>query len=252
MSLRACIRRALTALILLAGLAVPTAGARAEVWIVASLDNFPPYNFTLKGKRTGLDTEIVDSALKRMGVLPVHQSLSWQEVLTSLEKDRLDLAYQFVATPERFQKYHMIGPVRTGETVFMVRRDSDIAFTSLEDLAGLQIGYVQGFRYTREFDEATHVIKVPASSDLSNIRRLLMGRIDMVIGDRHTLTFFADQEAKLGKVKFLSKPLGHVDRYFAMPKSRTGKAERFKAMLEEMRRDGALEQIILSWRDRQR
>lgn len=250
MSLRKWYHGAFAALFLLIALIVSSNGARAEVWIVASLDNFPPYNFTLKGKRTGLDTEIVNTALARIGVLPVHQALGWQEVLDNLEKDKLDLAFQFVGTAARFEKYHMIGPIRSGETVFMARADSDINFETLEDLKDVPIGYVQGFTYTPEFDKASFLNKVPASGDLSNIRRLLNGRVDLVIGDYHALMFFADQEAKLTKVKVLPKTLGTVKRYFAIPKSRTDKADRFKAALEEMRQDGTLDQIIASWRNR--
>lgn len=244
------LRHAVLAMALLAGALLPLKDVRAEVWLIASQDNFPPYNFTLKGKRTGLDTEIVDTVLKRIGVLPVFQSLSWTEVLDSLEKDKVDLAFQFVGRSDRFQKYHMIGPIRSGETVFMVRADSDITFETLEDLKGLEIGYSQGFAYTPEFDNATFLTKVPASSDLSNIRRLLTGRLDVVVGDRHTLTYFADQEAKLTKVKFLPKMLGTVPRYFALPKSRGDKAQRFQAAFEEIKNDGTLDQIITRWRNK--
>ncbi|HYD31977.1 MAG TPA: transporter substrate-binding domain-containing protein [Azospirillaceae bacterium] len=245
------LRRALAALALLLGTLVPVTGARAEVWLIASQDNFPPYNYTLKGKRTGLDAEIVDTVLKRIGALPVHQAVNWLEVVESLEKDKIDLAFQFVARPDRFEKFHMIGPVRTGETVLMARADSDITFDTLEDLKGVPIGYIQGFSYTPEFDAAEYLEKVPASGELSNIRRLVMGRVDLVIGDLHTLTYFADQEAKLAKVKILPKTLGLIPRYFAIPKSRAEKARRFQAAFEEIRSDGTLDEIITRWRTKQ-
>lgn len=232
------------ALALLVGGALPL---RAEIWTTASEENFPPYNFTENGKRTGIDTQIIEAVFTAIGVTPVHRVLPWAEVIAAVDMNLVDVAYQFVGNPERFEKYHLIGPHRIGETVFMARADSAIRFNTLEDLRGLRIGVVQGFAYTPEFDKATFLTKEAAANNLINIRLLLARRLDLVVGDRHALAYFVEQDGRLADIRFLAKPLGYVPRYLAMPKARTEKAARFRAALQALQRDGAIQAIIDRW-----
>ncbi|WP_431854966.1 substrate-binding periplasmic protein [Azospirillum sp.] len=238
-----------TALGLLAGAlaapALPAAGA--DYWTIASEDHFPPYNFSLKGKRTGVDTEIVEALLKELGVTPVHRPLSWREVVQSMDENTADVAFQFIASPARFEQYNMIGPFRTGTTVFMVRKDSDITYERLEDLAPHRIGVVDGFSYAPDFDAATFLEKVPSSSNVVNFRRLMLGRVDVVVGDLHVLNHVAKQDGRLKDVRVLPKPVGLVPRYIALPKARKAKAEQLQAAFVKLRDDGTIARIVDSW-----
>lgn len=239
-----------TALGLLTGfLAVPAlpAAAQADYWTIASEDHFPPYNFSLKGKRTGVDTEIVEALLKELGVTPVHRPLSWREVVQSMDENTADVAFQFIASPARFEQYNMIGPFRTGTTVFMVRKDSDITYERLEDLAPHRIGVVDGFSYAPDFDAATFLEKVPSSSNVVNFRRLMLGRVDVVVGDLHVLNHVAKQDGRLKDVRVLPKPVGLVPRYIALPKARKAKAEQLQAAFVKLRDDGTIARIVDSW-----
>ncbi|PWC44229.1 transporter substrate-binding domain-containing protein [Azospirillum sp. TSO22-1] len=239
-----------TALGLLAGLvAVPAlpASAQADYWTIASEDHFPPYNYSLKGKRTGVDTEIVEALLKELGVTPVHRPLSWREVVQSMDENTADVAFQFIASPTRFEQYNMIGPFRTGTTVFVVRKDSDITYERLEDLAPYRIGVVDGFSYAPDFDAATFLEKVPSSSNVVNFRRLMLGRVDVVVGDLHVLNHVAKQDGRLKDVRVLPKPVGLVPRYIALPKARKAKAEQLQAAFIKLRDDGTIARIVDSW-----
>ncbi|MBF0462586.1 MAG: amino acid ABC transporter substrate-binding protein [Magnetococcales bacterium] len=231
-------------LLLVAGWAAPV---QAETWQVASDDNLPPYNFSLRGKRVGLNVEIVEAILKSIGVTPLHRALSWTEVLASLENDDIDIAFHLVGTKERFARYHMIGPLRIGTTVFMARKEDTIHFQQLEDLKGLVIGVVRGFAYTEEFDKADFLDKLPASSNLTNIRRLLLGRVDLVVGDMNMLQYLATQDGRMKDLQFLPKELGRVPRYLAMPKSRSSKAERVQEAFTKLEQQGVIKKIIQSW-----
>lgn len=222
-------------------------GAHAEIWTIASEPSLPPYNFTEKGQRTGIDTQIIEAVLHHIGVTPVHRVVPWAEVIASVELNTIDLAFQFVGTPERFEKWSMVGPHRIGQTVLMARANSTVRFQSLDDLRGLRIGTVQGFSYTPEFDKATFLTKLPSSNNLINIRKLLAQQIDLVVGDRHTLTYYTEQDGRLRDIKFLPKILGDVPRYIAFPMARAEKAARFRGALENLQRNGTISAIINRW-----
>ncbi|WP_257792877.1 substrate-binding periplasmic protein [Azospirillum argentinense] len=154
--MRAClagVARLLVAALVLAPL-IAVAPARAENWTVASEDYFPPYNFTERGKRTGMDTEIVDAMLKDIGVYPVHRPMAWPEVVRAHDENEVDVAFQFFTSPRRLERGHLVGPYRVGATVLMVRSNSEITYARIDDLQGLRIGVVDGFEYTPEFDKS--------------------------------------------------------------------------------------------------
>ncbi|MCW2241050.1 substrate-binding periplasmic protein [Azospirillum canadense] len=221
--------------------------ARAEYWTIASEDHFPPYNYSFNGNRTGIDTEIVNALLKELGVTPVHRPLAWTEVVQSMDENTADVGFQFVASPARFAQYNMTGPFRTGTTVFMVRKDSPITFERLEDLAPYRIGVVDGFSYAPDFDAATYLEKVPASSNVVNFRRLMLGLVDVIVGDLHVLNYMAKQDGRLKNVRVLPKPVGLIPRYIALPKARKEKAERLQAAFVKLRDNGTITRIVDSW-----
>lgn len=228
-------------------LALTGTTAAAETWTVASEENFPPYNFEQDGARAGMDTEIVDAVLKHIGVTPEHRGLPWSRVVNDLDQNQIDIAFQFVGRPDRFEHYNMVGPHRTGLTVLAVPAGSTLVFNGLDDLKGLTVGTVQGFSYTPEFDASGLFRKEAAVNNTLNVLKLAGGRLDAIIGDLHTLTHIARQERMVDRIRFLPKPLAEVPRYIAFPKPRADKAERFAKGLEELKENGAIGAIVRKW-----
>ncbi len=221
----------------------------AEYWTVASEDHFPPYNFTNKGQRTGIDTLIVNAILAEIGVNPLHKALSWPEVVKLLDTNRVDVAFQFVGSEERFRKYILVGPYRTGTTVIMVKKGKAVPFKTVNDLVGLRIGVVKGFNYAPDFDTATNLTKVEAGGSLTNFRRLFLDIVDAIVGDRKTLEYFAEQDGSLNRVEFLERPLIMAPRYIAFPRQKADKAERFRAAYERLKAQGVIDRIIADWQE---
>ncbi|WP_246653551.1 substrate-binding periplasmic protein [Azospirillum formosense] len=232
---------------LVVALVLASAPARAENWTVASEDYFPPYNFTERGKRTGMDTEIVDAMLKDIGVYPVHRPMAWPEVVRAHDENEVDVAFQFFTSPRRLERGHLIGPYRVGATVLMVRSNSEITYARIDDLQGLRIGVVDGFEYTPEFDKSPLFERVRSSSNVVSFRRLLLGRVDAIAGDLQVLRYLADSEGRTGSVKILPTPLAMVPRYISVPKMRADKAERLQAAYEKLKRDGTIDAIVRRW-----
>lgn len=234
-------------LALLLALAAAAPMAHAETWTVVSEEKFPPYNTTENGKRVGLDVDIVDAVLKRIGVEPEHRGVPWNRVVHELDQNQVDIGFQFIGRADRFEAYNLVGPHRSGLTVFAVPADSPLTFATLEDLRGKTVGVVQGFSYTAEFDAADYIRKDAAIDNTLNIRKLVNGRLDAVIGDLHTLSYLAKAEGAAGKIKFLPKALSEVPRYIAFPKARKDKADRFAKGLEELKADGTIDAILSRW-----
>ncbi|MFN4309526.1 MAG: substrate-binding periplasmic protein [Ferrovibrio sp.] len=220
--------------------------AAAQVWRIACDENFPPYNFIEQGRVAGLDAEIIDALVRRAGAVPQIDPQPWVRVQDLLERGEVDAAFQFVGRPDRFEKYFMVGPFRTGQTVFAGRPDSDLRWNELSDLRGYRIGTIRGYTYGEAFDTALGLTKEAAAGDNSQLVRMLAARrVDLIVGDRETLTFFARREGV--RLHVLAPPLAEVPRYIAVPRTRPDRAERLAGALAAMRRDGTLAAILKRW-----
>jgi len=218
-----------------------------EIWTVASESFFPPYNYTFKGRRVGVDTEIVEAMLKVINVTPVHQAQGWNEVVRALDGNKVDVAFQFLGTGKRDQTTFLIGPYRTGVSVLMVRRNSKLEYETPADLVGKRIGIVEGYDYGPEFENTAGIRKLYSSNNTINFRRLLIGRVDAIVGDKQVLLFNAEYYGQSEKIRVLSKPILSADRFVAMPKARPEKAARLKTAFERIKADGTLAEILTRW-----
>jgi len=221
--------------------------ASTEIWTIASESFFPPYNYTFKGRRVGVDTEIVEAMLKLINVTPVHQAQGWNEVVRALDGNKVDVAFQFLGTGKRAQTTFLIGPYRTGVSVLMVRRNSKIEYEKPADLVGKRIGIVEGYDYGPEFENTAGIRKLYSSNNMINFRRLLTGRVDAIVGDKHVLLFNAEYYGQSERIKVLPKPILSADRFVAVPKARPEKAARLKAAFERIKADGTLAEILARW-----
>lgn len=219
----------------------------AEVWRVLMDDRFPPYSWLDGTRPAGLDTEIVDAVLTRIGVTPRYEAMPWNRVLKRLDLDGYDLAFQFVETPERREKYLLVGPFRMGRTVVMVRRGNPIRFESVADLTGLRVVTVQGYAYTADFDAATGFTRIPVNDVTLGVRMLAAGRADAMIGDIWSLSGAADTQGLAGQLLILPDSLNEVGRHVIFPKGQDAKAARFARGLDLIRSDGTLQTIVNRW-----
>jgi polar amino acid transport system substrate-binding protein len=220
-----------------------------EHWRVVCGEDFAPYVWTEGARIFGLDVEICEKVLSRLGVLADINPMPWPRAVATLEAGAADLLLQFVATEERFAQFIMVGPFRNGETVFAVRADSPLRFDRLEDLRGLTIGTSRGFSYNHAFDEATDFIREPAATARLSLRKLVSGRVDMVVGDHIALAWLARRENIFDRIRFLPRPLSTVPRYFGFPQDRAEKAARFEQALRELQVDGTIPALIDRWRE---
>lgn len=234
----------------MASLLSPAVRAAEKPWLVYCGEDFPPYSWADAGRMPrGMDVEIVAAILDRLAVPYAIEQMTWSRALASLEQGVPDLLFELVPAADRFTRFHMVGPFRTGETVFAVRADSRLTFDSLDDLRGLIIGTGRRYSYLPEFDQATHFTRDPAPSDQLSLRKLVSGRVDMVVGDRFALSWKARREGLLDRIRFLPRPLATAGRYVALPLDRAAKADRLRSALAAMLADGSIDAIVARWRE---
>ena len=104
-------------------------------------EEFPPYNFTQKGRITGVSTEIVKQVLARAGFKSKIISLPWSQSYEIAQKKENALIYSISRRRNREKLFKWIG-VLTPSTysVFGLNDRSDVNVKTLEDLKRYKIG----------------------------------------------------------------------------------------------------------------
>ena len=233
----------------LLALLLPAAPARAaEVWTIACDDAFPPYDYMEDGRLVGLDVDLVDAIVREAGAAPRFEPSSWNRVRDRLDRGDVDAAFQFVGQPERFEKYHMIGPFRIGRTVFAAQRGMTVRYDRYEDLRQYLIGTVRGFGYGHPFDSDPALRKDDTAGDTRQLVRMLAaGRVNLAIGDQKALAHAIRQEKLQVMIDILPQSYSEVPRYIAVPRNRPAVAARMSDAVRRLNGNGTLTAIQRRW-----
>ncbi len=220
---------------------------------IGSMQNYAPYNFKGEsGRYIGIDVAIVEAVLTKIGISFAHAPRPWKRALLEFERGTTQMLFQLKPSPERFEKWHMVGPIRPNNRGYFVRHDSDILdIKTIGDLEGLAVGIVGGYKFSDAFKNAKNFRKYEVTNVEQNVHKLNLGRVDVVI---ENVIPFQYQIRKLGfegKMRMLPTFAETGERYVAFQKDEQGKnlAKIFQKTLDELIANAAIQSIIDTWRE---
>ena len=198
-SSRSLSRRVLLgALAATAALAMPSGRVRAAGMeeikkrglIVATEDDFRPFEFVKDGKPTGFDNELVDE-LRKHAPFPIKQEiLPWTGLLAGVSTGKYDVAITAaIITKERRQSLDFTSPIADA-THYYVKRKSDTSIKSIKDLNGKTCGVQAGSALLGRLPELKAMIEkeggkmgkiVEYTSYPEAYQDLALGRTDFVV-----------------------------------------------------------------------
>ncbi len=112
--------------------------------VVATEDDFRPFEFIKDGKPTGFDNEMVE-ALKKYAPFEIRQEiLPWTGILAGVATGKYDIAITAaIITKERTQSLDFTSPIADA-THYYVKRKGDASIKSIKDLNGKAVGVQAG------------------------------------------------------------------------------------------------------------
>lgn len=223
--------------------------AQPEAWRIAGDVQFAPYSYQgeADAKPQGLDVELVQAVMAETRIPYQLHLYPWERVKQMLGNGDVDMAFQFAGTAERHQQYELAGPIRTGRTVFMVLKQHALQnWATLGDLSPFTVGQVHGYAYESAYDKAPLKRDASATNPEQLLLMLLAGRIDLIVGDRGQLLYYARQLRALPNVRILPKPLVEMPRFVAFAKG-DSRAAAFNAALVRLQQNGRLQSIYGRW-----
>lgn len=143
--------------------------------------------------------------------------------------------------PGRHSDYVVSQPIFYKKVVLFTTKAS--GFTTLQDLEGKFLGAVDGFSYGFDIIKNPKLNILYQNSDDVNIRLLLNGRLDGVLGGYPGTVIALNRYADKNKIKYdLTKPVAVLESFYVCPKTKAGIAlcEKISLGIEALKSKGIL------------
>jgi len=228
------------------------APARDKI-ILATLD-WEPY-IGRQMKNQGYLAVLVRQAFELSDIDVEIQFHQWSRVIGLAKKGRVDGYFPEYYAHSITSYARFSDPIPAGPLGLFSRNELKIKFTTLEDLRGYRIGIVKGYVNSREFDRTNFLDKHPVKDDLSNLRLLLAGRVDLMVADKYVGFHLLKRHMakKMADIKFLPTILEQKD-IFVCISTKGHRAhiflDTFNKGLRQMKTDGTLDILLPNFDNR--
>ena len=223
--------------------------ATSDVLICFDLDNHP-FMYEDNGILKGLYPEIVKEAFHRMKEPATLRALPWKRVIEFADTGQWGVGGIYM-NEKRILKYDYSEPIFEDTIKVYVLREKQFKFSAVPDMTGKTVGVMRGWSYGNSFDRAVadgKIITTEAKDDRTNIRLLLLGRLDALFMTTDTWAMLQalDPEKKICE---LPTPMIANKTYLAFPKSMSKATllTKFNAEIRAMRKEGVIHRIVQSY-----
>ena len=235
----------LGALVLLSMLVSPLGATSPSIKVVAA--EFPPLTTEAGGKPAGVVLEVVREAGRRAGIALQFSFLPWERAQLEVQTRNDVMIIPFTRTPSREAHYQWVAPVLEFHTVLVTLASPP---SSIEEAKKLVVGYVRGTSFKDEAEQAGFPYIEETDDDVTNARKLKLGRIgawittDLMANGVYRQAGFDPAELKYGpnlgpvKISYLA-----ASRDF--PKEI---ARKIADGIEDMKADGSYQAIVKRYR----
>ncbi|WP_028865829.1 substrate-binding periplasmic protein [Psychromonas aquimarina] len=221
-----------------------------QALVLATVNNFPPFNYMQDDVLTGIDIDIVKEMAKRLNLEIKITSAPWKAVMHHIETGRVDGGFAAFMTPERQQFSLYTAPLHDETMYLFMREDNQFPFTSLHDLDGKIIAKENGAFISDAFTQAinTNMFTVHEGDNVKNLKMLEINRLDAVIGHLEVMQHHLNT-LKLNQQIFPQAPIGEKQSAYLIlsKKSKYPNIQKLqqeiKIVLEEMHKDGTYQRI---------
>jgi len=221
--------------------------------LVATEDDYRPFEFMDEGKATGYDNELLTLVEKHSGLKIRQQVLPWAGILPGVTTGKYDMALSAVlVTSARKATFDFTSPTAQTTTYFATRKGSTLL--TADDLAGKIVGAETGSAMLTDLQAFDAKLKAQgkglkeiveyhgypeAYQDLAN------GRLDAVANTDLSLISLVKER---GDIFVMAKPIGQPTYLaWAVAKGNTDVLKTIDAALLELRKSGDMYRLQKKW-----
>jgi polar amino acid transport system substrate-binding protein len=223
--------------------------------IVATEDDFRPFEFVKDGKPTGFDNELIEDMRKYATFEIKQQILPWTGILAGVSTGKYDVAITAaIITKERKQSLDFTSPIADA-THYYVKRKDDKSISSIKDLNGKTVGVQAGSALLARLPELGAMLEKEGGGKLGKVveytsypeayQDLALGRVDYVVNTVINLqTLVAEKPA----VFELGQPVsGKSFPAWAVAKGNTELLEFLNGFIAKEKENGRFAELQKKW-----
>ena len=246
-----------------AGLAVNVTAAHADGlktikdrghMIVATEDDFRPFEFMKDGVSTGYDNDLFNEVKKKLPFKVVQQVIPWAGILPGVTTGKYDMAMTAVlVTKVRMPVFDFASPVAQATTFYVTKKGSDIK--SSTDLNGKTVGAQAGSAMLADLKAYDKELKakggpgikkfVEYQSNPEAYQDLALGRTDAVVNTEINLrSLIKERPGVFALGHAVAKP---VFIAWALKKGNTDVVKLIDAALMDTRKSGKMYELQKKW-----
>jgi len=197
--------------------------------LIFALRPLPPYMEVTPTGYAGSHVEIMARLAERLNVKLEIVECPLVRCLRMLQEGTADVTMGLAMTAEREPMMVLLEPpyAAGSPTYFFLRRDDKRKVRKYEDLYPLRLGVIRGLHYFDEFDGDNKLKKDEAPDLMTNFRKLVAGRVDVVPAGANVAATFLQNPQFAGRVKAAEwvRP-NKVMRYVSMSRTSPWQDER--------------------------
>ncbi|WP_375751105.1 substrate-binding periplasmic protein [Vibrio sp. HN007] len=202
------------------------ASAQPELNIVRGNKTYPPFEIYNPGQPlTGFHIELVTAVAEKLGVKVSFDSVPWRRAVYMISTGQADAITYFGKTAERehFAIFEPGNRISYSANAFFVRKDESESIKydgNFNQLNGYTIGKVLGYSYGSKFDSYPWISVSDTAKDENRLLDMLLANhIDIGIGNKDRVAYFASLSGIRQKIEFLTPTSDPIAQYIAFSKA---------------------------------
>ncbi|MCG8636812.1 MAG: transporter substrate-binding domain-containing protein [Desulfobacterales bacterium] len=223
-------------------------GAEAKTITLATVEWEPYYGPSLEND--GFTVDLSRAAFQKAGYSLKIEYMPWKRAIVLGEQGK---KYQGVFgayyNDERNKIFVFSDTFASSGVGLFSRKGENISYKTLKDLAPYKVGVIKGYANTEAFDAADYIAKDETTDQVKNIKKLMNGRVDLIIGSPHVILY--EVKSKLpeygGKIELLNPLLKTNTLHFMISRKVSGHEKiiaDFNRGLKMIKEDGTYDEIV--------
>jgi polar amino acid transport system substrate-binding protein len=216
-------------------------------------DVWPPFTDVSGKQRVALD--LVHAALERSGIqAKTVLRDDFGDLIDDIRRgDEIDGSAALWRNEEREKDLLFSRPYLENRLVLLARKGTDVSAESLATLVDKRVGLVEGYDYGGAVAGAKGSLLVRGSSDQTNLRSLLDGRLDYILVDELLVYDMFERHGDRADALLVAGTTPIVERalHFAIRRSLPNAidiVEKFDRTIRQMMADGAYNRLLgVTW-----
>lgn len=201
--------------------------------------NFPPYTYPTENGGAGAIHDVTKEIIRRLGYKNKIEFIPWARARFEAENNPEIVLLPLARTKEREDKYTWLLHVLDDPYVLVTLKNSKVDISSVEASRNLKVGILTSSVADTLLRELGYTNLVPASTDVQNVKKLKLGRIDAWVAPLSCIGEYK-KEADLGKEDMrVGVTLTVLKEYVGASKRLDSKiVTEWTRAFEEMKKDG--------------